>query len=127
GATASATTSVTVRGAADSSNTTLLASSASVTVGASIMLTPTFPAAYTGSISGTGLSSPLVVTSGQVYPVTISAAGTNAYTLTVQNDATPVATFTTAATNVSGVAVPAIATFTASVPTITNGNTVTFT
>jgi hypothetical protein len=127
GATANATTSVTVRSLANSLNTTLLASAASVTVGGSIMLTPTFPVAYTGFISGTGLSSPLVVTSGQLYPVTITAAGTNAYTLTVQNDATPVATFATAATNVSGVAVPAIATFTASAPTVTNGNTVTFT
>src|SRR5882672_3157912 len=52
GATVSATTSVTVRGAADSSNTTLLASAASMTVGGSITLTPTFPAAYTGSVSG---------------------------------------------------------------------------
>jgi hypothetical protein len=127
GATATATTSVTVRGAADALNTTLLASAASVTVGGSITLTPTIPAAYTGSISGPGLSSPLVVTTGQPYPVTIPAAGTNAYTLKVQNDATPVATFTTPATNVSGVAVPVIATFTASAPTVTNGNTVTFT
>jgi len=127
GASASATTSVTVRAVANSTNTTLLASAASVTVGGSITLTPTFPAAYTGSISGTGLSSPLVVTTGQQYPATIAAAGTNAYTLTVQNDANPVATFTTAATNVSGVAVPVIATFTASASTVTNGNTVTFT
>jgi hypothetical protein len=127
GATANATTSVTVRSAANPSNTTLLASAGSVTVGGSITLTPTFPAAYTGSISGPGISSPLVVTSGQQYPVTISVAGTNPYTLTVQNDATPIATFTTAATNVSGVAVPAIATFTASASTVTNGNTVTFT
>ena len=127
GATVTATTSVTVRGAADSSNTTLLASAASVTVGGSITLTPAFPAAYTGSISGPGILTPLVVTTGQQYPVTIPASGTNAYTLTVQNDATPVATFTTAATNVSGVAVPAVATFTASASTVTNGNTVTFT
>ena len=127
GAAANATTSVTVRSVANSLNTTLLASAASVTVGGSITLTPTFPAAYTGSISGTGLSSPLVVTSGQLYPVTITAAGTNAYTLTAQNDATPVATFATGATNVSGVAVPVIAAFTASAPTVTNGNTVTFT
>jgi len=127
GATATATTSVTVRSAANSSNTTLLASAASVTVGGLITLTPTFPAPYTGSISGPGLSSPLMVTTGQPYPVTISAAGTNAYTLTVQNDATPVATFTTAATNVSGVAVPVIATFTASASIVTNTNTVTFT
>ncbi len=127
GATANATTFVTVRSVANSSNTTLLASATSVTVGGSITLTPTFPAAYTGSISGPGLSSPLVVTTGQLYPVTIPAAGTNPYTLAVQNDATPVATFATAATNVSGVAVPVIATFTASAPTVTNGSTATFT
>jgi len=127
GATANATTSVTVRSVADSLNTTLLASAPSVTVGGSITLTPAFPASYTGFISGPGLSSPLVVTTGQQFPVGIPAAGTNAYTLTVQNDAAPVATFTTAATNVIGVAVPVIATFTASASTVTNGNTVTIT
>jgi hypothetical protein len=125
GSVVQATTAVTVRPAADADNTTLGSSATSGTVGTAVTLTPTFPAGYTGTISGPGLS--LAVSSGRGYPVTIPAAGTNSYTLQVENDATPIATFTTAATHVTGVAVPVIATFTASAPVVTNGSTVTFT